>query len=68
VLVDQSTDTVYAGTVAPSRAEAVSVINGATCNATITSGCTQIPPTLSVGTGNYTDVVALTIDQATKTL
>ena len=43
VVVDEPTDTVYAATVAPSGAEAVWVIDGATCNATTTSGCGQKP-------------------------
>ena len=34
VIVDQATDTIYAATVAPNAAEAVSVIDGATCDAT----------------------------------
>jgi len=43
IFVDQATDTVYAATVAPSGAEAVSVIDGTTCNATMTSGCGKKP-------------------------
>jgi YVTN family beta-propeller protein len=68
VVVDQSTDTVYAGSEAPNGAGTVSVIDGATCNATITSGCTQTPPTVTVGTGNINVNVALAIDATTKTL
>ncbi|MGA8679371.1 MAG: beta-propeller fold lactonase family protein [Acidimicrobiales bacterium] len=68
VVVDEPTDTVYAGSVAPSGAETVSVIDGASCNATIASDCSQTPPTVPVGTGNYTDVVAFAIDAATNTL
>ena len=44
------------------------MINGSTCNVMVTSGCTQTPPTVLVGTGNYTDVVAFAIDAATKIL
>ncbi len=46
--VDQNTDTVY---VANSNDSTVSVINGARCNATITSGCGSTPPTVSIGAG-----------------
>jgi DNA-binding beta-propeller fold protein YncE len=68
VVVDQSTDTIYAGTVAPNGAEAVSVIDGAACNATTTSGCRRRPPTVTVGTGSVNYNVAFAIDQATQTL
>jgi YVTN family beta-propeller protein len=46
--VDQATDTVY---VANYSDNTVSVINGATCNATTTSGCAQTPPTVNAGAG-----------------
>ena len=68
VIVDQATDTVYAATVAPNGAEAVSVINGATCNATTTSGCRRTPPSVTVGTGSVNYNVAFAIDQAASTL
>jgi DNA-binding beta-propeller fold protein YncE len=68
VAVDQRTDTVYAATVAPNGAEAVSVINGATCNAMTTSGCRRKPPAVTVGTGSANYNVAIAIDQATGTL
>ncbi len=68
VVVDQSTDTVYAGTIAPAGAEAVSVIDGATCNGAKTSGCRHKPPSAPVGTGSPSYNVAFAVDQATKTL
>jgi DNA-binding beta-propeller fold protein YncE len=53
IAVNPLTDTIYvanAGTPYPSTAgHTVSVIDGATCNATATSGCRQIPPTVTVG-------------------
>ena len=45
VAVDPSTDTVYA---ASQSENTVSVLNGATCNATTTWGCTQFAPTTTV--------------------
>ena len=48
VAVDQASDTVY---VANYNDGTVSVINGATCNATITSGCHNTPPTVTTGAG-----------------
>ena len=46
--VDQNTDTIY---VANLNDRTVSVINGAKCNATNTSGCAATPPTVQVGAG-----------------
>ncbi len=68
VVVDPATDTVYAGTVAPSGAEAVSVIDGAACNARITSGCGHKPRSVRVGTGSTDNNVAFAIDHVTGTL
>jgi YVTN family beta-propeller protein len=61
VAVDQATDTIY---VANLNGNTVSVINGATCNAEVTSGCGQSPPAVSVG--NDPDGIA--VDQATDTI
>jgi DNA-binding beta-propeller fold protein YncE len=46
IAVDQTTDTVY---VADTGDNTVSVFNGATCNALVTSGCAQKPATVPVG-------------------
>lgn len=48
LVANAATDTVY---VANFGANTVSVINGATCNGSIASGCVQRPPTVSVGDG-----------------
>lgn len=68
VIVDQSTDTVYTGSENPNGAGVVSVINGATCDATVTSGCTQTTTRVGIGTGSSDVNVGLAIDPATKTL
>jgi DNA-binding beta-propeller fold protein YncE len=47
-VVDQATDTVY---VANYNDGTVSVINGAACNATVTSGCAHTPPAVTTGAG-----------------
>ena len=60
VAVDVATDTVY---VANAGANTVSVFDGATCNAVITSGCGQLPAEVPVGAGP----IALTIDPITDT-
>jgi DNA-binding beta-propeller fold protein YncE len=58
--VDQATDTIY---VTNQNAGTVSVIDGATCNSQVTSGCTQTPPQVPVGG----TPVAVTVDQANHT-
>jgi DNA-binding beta-propeller fold protein YncE len=47
-VVDQATNTIY---VANNHDGTVSVINGATCNATVTSGCARTPPAVTTGAG-----------------
>ena len=46
VAVDQASDTVYA---ANNNDGTVSVINGARCNASVTTGCGSTPPTVTTG-------------------
>ena len=60
VAVDVATDTVY---VANAGANTVSVFDGATCNAVITSGCGQVPAEVPVGAAP----LALTIDPVSGT-
>src|SRR5271165_209042 len=61
VTVNAATNTVY---VTNSGDNTVSVINGATCNASKTSGCAGPPPTVAVGTAP-SDVA---VDGATNTV
>jgi YVTN family beta-propeller protein len=56
--VDEATDTVY---VVNTADDTVSVIDGATCNATNTMGCGQTPATVPVGHQNFGFVA---VDQA----
>lgn len=62
VAFDNATDTVY---VTNGDVNTISVINGATCNATIHSGCGQSPPTMATGDGPGFN---LAIDQSSNTL
>jgi DNA-binding beta-propeller fold protein YncE len=64
VAVDVATDTVYAANVGTGSGDTVSVINGATCNATVSTGCGQTPRTVTVGSGPQFGLV----DQATDTV
>jgi DNA-binding beta-propeller fold protein YncE len=64
IAVDQTTDTIYA--LSPGTPGIVSVINGATCNSTVTAGCDQTPPTITVGNSNV--VAGLAVNQATDTI
>jgi YVTN family beta-propeller protein len=51
LVIDRASDTVYVQTGAPDQLGAIAMINGATCNATITSTCGQTPRTTPAGTG-----------------
>jgi len=54
VAIDQVTDTIYVADLQNGEGSGtVSVINGAICNATITTGCGQTPPTVRVGFGPF---------------
>jgi YVTN family beta-propeller protein len=65
VAVNQATDTIYV--LSPGTPSTVSVINGATCNGTVTSGCGTTPLTVTVGNG--TPILAgLAVNQATDTI
>jgi YVTN family beta-propeller protein len=61
IVVDPATDTIY---VANGGGDTVSVIDGATCNATITSGCGQTPATVTVGQSPF----GMALDAANHTL
>jgi YVTN family beta-propeller protein len=66
VAVNEKTDTIYvlnSGT--PST---VSVLNGVTCNAHVTSGCAQQPPTVTVGNASAFGALGLAVDPATNTI
>jgi DNA-binding beta-propeller fold protein YncE len=66
VAVDQRTDTVYVANAdfGASSPATVSVINGATCNAHVSSGCTQTPAAVTVGFTPY----GVAVDEATDTI
>ena len=67
VAVNQATDTVYATNlqdVNGNPGNSVSVIDGATCNASVTSGCGNAPPTVTVGSAPF----GVAVDQATDTI
>ena len=64
VAVDPTTDTVYAANSGEPGPGTVSVIDGGSCNATQSSGCSQNPPTITVGRGPSWEVV----DRTTHTV
>jgi DNA-binding beta-propeller fold protein YncE len=57
--IDQATATLY---VTDNGGNTVSVINAGTCNATDQAGCTQTPPTVTVGAGPFAIAVNATTD------
>ena len=62
IAVDPATDTIYVANHADGDYPGtVSVINGATCNGTDTSGCGQTPATTAAGFG----AIGVAIDPAT---
>ena len=69
--VNTVTDTIYVANFADSTdsfgGNTVSVIDGATCNATDTTGCANAPQTITLGPASTTPA-AVTIDQATDTI
>ena len=64
--VDEATDTVYVPNSNPGGPGSVSVIDGATCNASVTTGCGNTPPSVAVGANTFP--VAAAVDQATDTV
>jgi DNA-binding beta-propeller fold protein YncE len=65
IAVDQATDTIYTANIADGEHPGtVSVINGATCNGTNHSGCSQTPATAPAGFG----AVSVAVDPATDTV
>jgi len=62
--VDEATNTLYVPNTSPDGTGSISVVNGKTCNSTITSGCGNTPATLGAGPGSY-DVE---VDQGTNTV
>jgi DNA-binding beta-propeller fold protein YncE len=65
--VDAVTDTVYVANFAGFAGNTVSVIDGATCNAVNTTGCTNAPPTITLGPV-FTSPDGVAIDQLTDTI
>jgi YVTN family beta-propeller protein len=67
IIVDAATDTVYVATLVASGFDALSVFNGATCNATSTMGCSQTPAMLVLGAlGGF--LLHIAVNQATNTI
>ena len=71
IAVDQASNTVY---VPSNNNGTVSVINGARCNARVTSGCRHTPPTVTTGAGpqfvaiDHRVHTAFTVNQGDDTL
>ena len=62
--VDVATDTVYTANAGSGNGDTVSVIDGATCNATDGTGCGRVPGTVTVGSGAWW----VAVDQASNTV
>ena len=71
IAVNPATGTVYVATITSSGPNLISVFNGATCNATNTTGCGQTPATVTFGdsgAGNGGSMAFLAVDHATNTV
>jgi len=71
ITVDAPTDTIYVATTTASGPNLLSVFNGATCNATTTSGCGQKSATLPLGdSGNVrgNSILNIAVNEATNTI
>ena len=71
ITVNSATDTIYVATITSSGPDLVSVFNGATCNATDTAGCGQVPATIAVGSSGdapNNSSLNLAVNWATNTI
>jgi YVTN family beta-propeller protein len=71
IALDDATGTVYVGTITDNGPNLLSVFNGATCDATITTGCAQGPTTMAFGDSGgafENSLVDLAVNEATNTV
>ena len=68
IAVNSATGTVYVGTATSAGSNVVSVFNGATCNASTTTGCSQAPALMTVGATDGCSFVAVAVNEASNTI
>ena len=71
IAVNSATDTIYVATITASGPNLLSVFNGATCNATNSTGCQQTPTALQIGDsggGQFDSALNIAVDKATNTI
>jgi DNA-binding beta-propeller fold protein YncE len=71
IAVNTATGTIYVATLTSSGPNLISVFDAATCDASNTTGCGQVPAVLSIGDSGgaqFGSALSLSIDQATDTL
>jgi DNA-binding beta-propeller fold protein YncE len=67
--VNTTTGTLYVATITGHGPDLISVFNAITCNATITTGCGQVPATLPAGhSAGGNSALSLAVNQATNTI
>jgi DNA-binding beta-propeller fold protein YncE len=64
--IDPTTSTVYVMNSPPNGNSTIGVLDGRTCNATVTSGCRRVVATIAFGSNAF--IVAGAVDAATRTL
>ena len=68
IAVNSATGTVYVGTATSGGPNRVSVLNGATCNATKTTGCNQSPALMTVGATDGCSFIGVAVNEASNTI
>ena len=69
IAVNATTDTIYVATVTSAgSSNVISVFDGATCNATTTTGCDQSPALMTVGPSDGCSAVAVAVNEASNTI
>ena len=69
IAVNATTDTIYVATATSAgSSNVISVFDGATCNATTTTGCDQSPALMTVGPSDGCSVVAVAVNEASNTI
>ena len=68
IAVNTTTGTIYVATATSAGSDVISVFDATTCNAATTTGCGQLPATMTVGPSSGCSSLAITVAEATDTI
>jgi DNA-binding beta-propeller fold protein YncE len=68
IAVNTTTGTIYVATATNAGSDVISVFDATTCNAATTTGCGQLPATMTVGPSSGCSSLAITVAEATDTI